>query len=50
MAGTPVDIVRRVLSDPTNPAVVNSFATARSFRSGGTWTINSDPDGHTIEV
>ncbi len=103
MTGTPVDIVRRVLSDPTNPAVVNelvaedsvyvslnyedddlkkimpwagtghgrdalrqtfsdvarywqvefmedSFATARSFRSGGTWTINSDPDGHTIEV
>jgi hypothetical protein len=37
MTGTPVEIVRRVLSDPTNPA-------------GGTWTINSDPDGHTIEV
>jgi hypothetical protein len=83
MTGTPVDIVRRVLSDPTNPAVVNelvaedsvyvslnyqdkdpkkimpivyaqfmedSFATARSFRSAGTWTISSDPDGHTIEV
>ena len=28
----------------------DSFATARSFRSGGTWTISSDPDGHTIEV
>jgi len=27
-----------------------SFATARSFRSGGTWTISSDPDGHAIEV
>jgi ketosteroid isomerase-like protein len=28
----------------------DSFATARSFRSGGTWTISSDPDGHAIEV
>jgi ketosteroid isomerase-like protein len=28
----------------------DSSATARSFRSGGTWTISSDADGHTIEV
>ena len=28
----------------------DSFATARSFRSGGTWTIHSDPDGSVIEV
>jgi uncharacterized protein len=28
----------------------DTFATARSFRSGGTWTIQSDPDGSTIEV
>jgi uncharacterized protein len=28
----------------------DSFATARSFRSGGTWTISSDPDGDAIEV
>jgi uncharacterized protein len=28
----------------------DSFATARSFRSGGTWTIQSDPDGSAIEV
>jgi uncharacterized protein len=28
----------------------DTFATARSFRSGGTWTVNSDPDGGTVEV
>jgi uncharacterized protein len=28
----------------------DSFATARSFRSGGTWTIKSNPDGSVIEV
>jgi uncharacterized protein len=28
----------------------DSFATARSFRSGGTWTIQSDPDGPQIAV
>jgi uncharacterized protein len=28
----------------------DSFATARSFRSGGSWTIQSDPDGSAIEV
>jgi uncharacterized protein len=28
----------------------DTFATARSFRSGGTWTVNSDPEGSTIEV
>jgi uncharacterized protein len=28
----------------------DSFATARSFRSGGTWTIQSDPDASVIEV
>jgi uncharacterized protein len=28
----------------------DSFATARSFRSGGTWTIQSDPDGSVVEV
>ncbi len=28
----------------------DSFATARSFRSGGTWTIRSDPDRSAIEV
>ena len=28
----------------------DTFATARSFRSGGTWTIQADPDGTTIEV
>ena len=28
----------------------DSFATARSFRPGGTWRINSDPDGRAIEV
>jgi uncharacterized protein len=28
----------------------DSFATARSFRSGGTWTVQSDPDGSMIEV
>jgi hypothetical protein len=28
----------------------DSFATARSFRSGGTWTIQSNPDGSVIEV
>jgi len=98
MTGTPVDIVRRLLSDPTNVAVADelvaedsvyvslnyedddlkktmpwagtghgrdaptktfsdiarywrdTFATAQSFRSAGTWTINSDPDGDTVEV
>ena len=28
----------------------DTFATARTFRSGGTWTIQSEPDGPTIEV
>lgn len=28
----------------------DTFATARSFRSGGTWTIQANPDGTTIEV
>ena len=28
----------------------DSFATARSFRPGGTWTIQSNPDGSVIEV
>jgi uncharacterized protein len=28
----------------------DSFATARSFRSGGTWTVQSDPDGSVVEV
>jgi uncharacterized protein len=28
----------------------DSFATARSFRSGGAWTIQSDPDGPEISV
>jgi uncharacterized protein len=28
----------------------DSFATARSFRSGGSWTIHSDPSGSVIEV
>jgi uncharacterized protein len=28
----------------------DSFATARSFRADGTWTIQSDPDGTAIEV
>jgi uncharacterized protein len=28
----------------------DTFATARSFRSSGTWTIKSDPEGHAIEV
>jgi uncharacterized protein len=28
----------------------DSFATARSFRSGGTWTIQSDPSGSVVEV
>jgi ketosteroid isomerase-like protein len=28
----------------------DSFATARSFRSAGTWTIQSNPDGSVIEV
>ena len=28
----------------------DSFATARSFRSGGTWTVQSNPDGSVIEV
>jgi uncharacterized protein len=28
----------------------DSFATARSFRSGGTWTIQSNPDGSQIVV
>jgi uncharacterized protein len=28
----------------------DTFATARSFRSGGTWTISSDPGGGTVEV
>jgi hypothetical protein len=28
----------------------DSFATARSFRSGGTWTIQANPDGSVIEV
>jgi uncharacterized protein len=28
----------------------DSFATARSFRSGGTWTIQSNPDGSQIAV
>jgi uncharacterized protein len=28
----------------------DSFATARSFRAAGTWTIQSDPDGTVIEV
>jgi hypothetical protein len=50
MAETPVDIVRRLLGDPTNPAVVNELVAARSFRSGGTWTIQSDPSGSVVEV
>lgn len=28
----------------------NTFATARTFRSGGTWTIRTRVDGETIEV
>lgn len=28
----------------------DSFATARTFRSGGTWTIQADPNGTTIAV
>jgi uncharacterized protein len=28
----------------------DTFATARSFRSSGTWTIKSDSEGHAIEV
>jgi len=28
----------------------DTFATARSFRSGGTWTIQSDPDSASFEV
>jgi ketosteroid isomerase-like protein len=28
----------------------DTFATALSFRSGGTWTIQANPDGTTIEV
>ncbi len=28
----------------------DSFATAKSFRRGGSWTIASDPDGNEIEV
>ena len=28
----------------------DTFATARTFRSGGTWTIQSAPGGPTIEV
>jgi uncharacterized protein len=28
----------------------DSFATARSFMAGGTWTIHSDPGGSVIEV
>jgi hypothetical protein len=103
---TPVDIVRRLLSDPTNPELVSelvaedsvyvslnsrvavfgkftytstvlkqevtspfavlakvengkvvytqfmedSFATARSFRSGGAWMIQSDADGPELTV
>lgn len=28
----------------------DTFVTARSFRSGGTWTISSDPGGGAVEV
>lgn len=28
----------------------DTFATARTFRSGGTWTIQAEPGGETIEV
>jgi uncharacterized protein len=28
----------------------DTFATARTFRSGGTWTIHADPTGDPIEV
>ena len=28
----------------------DSFATARSFRAGGTWRIESNPDGSVVEV
>ena len=28
----------------------DTFATAQSFRSGGSWTIQSDPDGTVINV
>ena len=28
----------------------DTFATARTFRSGGTWTIQAEPDGDTLEV
>ena len=28
----------------------DTFATTASFRSGGSWTIRSDPDGSQIEV
>jgi hypothetical protein len=58
MSDTPEEMVRRVLSDPANLAVVNELvaedsvyvSTAGSSRSGGTGTISSDPDGHAIEV
>lgn len=53
---TPTATAQQLLSNPTGPDNVNAplapdtFATARSFRSGGTWTIQSNPDGTTIEV
>jgi hypothetical protein len=56
MAETPVDIVRWLLGDRSNPALARvqfmagTFATARSLRSGGTWAIQSDPDGSVVEV
>lgn len=28
----------------------DTFATARTFRSGGTWTIHSDPQGEPFEI
>jgi hypothetical protein len=28
----------------------DTFATARSFRSGGSWAISSNPDGEQISV
>jgi hypothetical protein len=60
MASTPLEIVQQLLSNPTDPDNVNahlapdakyvSLSSARSFRSGGTWTIQANPDGTTIEV
>ena len=49
---SPFAVFRRVRDGKITYAqfMEDSFATARSFRSGGTWAISANPDGSTVEV